>query len=49
MTCYSVQARDKHQNLNANPKAKQKIDFTGNLDRAEDSTMFFIIKEAKQF
>ena len=49
MTCYSVQARDKHQNLNANPKAKQKIDFTGNLERAEDSTMFFIIKEAKQF
>ena len=49
MTCYSVQARDKHQNLNANPKAKQKIDFTGNVDRAEDSTMFFIIKEAKQF
>ena len=48
MTCYSVQARDK-QNLDANPKAKQKINFTGNLDRAEDSTMFFIIKEAKQF
>ena len=26
----------------------QQIDFTGNLDRAEDSTMFFIIEEAEK-
>ena len=48
MTCYSVQARDKQQKVDANPKAKQKINFTGNLDRAEDSTMFFITEEVKE-
>ena len=26
----------------------QQINFTGNLDRAEDLTMFFIIEEAKE-
>ena len=32
----------------ANPKAIQQINFTGNLDGAEGSTMFFIIEEAKE-
>ena len=36
------------QKLDADPKAMQQIDFTGNLDRAEDSTMFFIIEEAEE-
>ena len=26
----------------------QQIKFTGNLDRAEDATMFFIIQEPKE-
>ena len=32
----------------ADPKAVQKINFTGNLDRPEGATMFFIIEEAKE-
>ena len=38
----------KQQKLDADPKATQKINFTGNLDRAEGSAMFFIIEEAKE-
>ena len=38
----------KQQKLDADPKAIQQINFTGNLDRAEGSTMFFIIEEAKE-
>ena len=38
----------KQQKLDADPKAIQQINFTGNLDRAEGSTMFFIIEEAKK-
>ena len=38
----------KEQKLDADPKAIQQINFTGNLDRAEGSTMFFIIEEAKE-
>ena len=37
----------KQQKLDADPKAIQQIYFTGNLDRVEDSKMFFIIAEAK--
>ena len=37
----------KQQALDADPKAKQQIDFTGNLDRAACATMFFIIEETK--
>ena len=33
----------KQQKLDADPKAKQQVIFTGNIDRAEGSTMFFII------
>ena len=37
----------KQQALDADPKAKQQIDFTGILDRAACATMFFIIEETK--
>ena len=37
----------KQEKLYADPKAMQQINFTGNLDRLEGSTMFFIIEEAK--
>ena len=38
----------KQRALDANPKAIQKINFTPNLDRTENTTMFFIIEEAKE-
>ena len=38
----------KQQALDADPKAIQQINFTGNLDRATGATMFFIIEEAKK-
>ena len=36
------------QVLDADPRATQKINFTGNLDRAGNTTLFLIIKEAKE-
>ena len=47
---YKLTAIDlsKQQKLDADPKAIQQINFTGNLSRAEGATMFFIIKEAKE-
>ena len=38
----------KQKKLDADPKAIQKISFTGNLDREGDATIFFIIQEAKE-
>ena len=38
----------KQQALDADPKAIQKINFTANLDRDEDTTMLFVIDEAKE-
>ena len=39
----------KEQALDADPKAIQKIHFTGNLDRAAGATFFFfIIEETKE-
>ena len=38
---------NKQQVLHANLKAIQQINFTRNLDRAGNTTMFFIIEEAK--
>ena len=38
----------KQQTLDADPRAIQKITFTANLDRTENTTMFFIIEEAKE-
>ena len=34
--------------LDANPRAIQQINFTANLDRARNTTIFFIIEEAKE-
>ena len=34
--------------LDADPKASQQINFTANLDRTGNRTIFFIIEEAKQ-
>ena len=38
----------KQQALDADPKAIQQINFTANLDRAGNTTMLFIIEEAKE-
>ena len=34
--------------LDADPRAIQEINFTANLDRAGNTTIFFIIEEAKE-
>ena len=38
----------KQQKLNVDPKEIQQINFTGNIDRVDGGTMFFIIEEAKE-
>ena len=38
----------KQQALNADPRAMQQINFTVNLERAGNKTMFFIIEQAKE-
>ena len=38
----------KQQALDADPRAIQQINFTANLDRAGNTTMLFIIEEAKE-
>ena len=38
----------KQQALDANPKAIQQINFTPNLNGKRNTTMFFIIEEAKE-
>ena len=38
----------KQQALDADLKGIQQINFTGNLDRPEGATMFFVIEEAKE-
>ena len=38
----------KQQALDADPRAIQQINFTANLDRDENTTIFFIIEEAKE-
>ena len=38
----------KQQALDADPRAIQKINFTTNLDRDGNTTMFFYIEEAKE-
>ena len=38
----------KQQALDDDPRTIQQINFTANLDRAENTTMFFIIEEAKE-
>ena len=39
---------NKQQVLDANPRTIQQINFTVNLDIAGNTTMFFIIEEAKE-
>ena len=38
----------KQQVLDADPSAIQQINFAANLDRANNSRIFFILKEAKE-
>ena len=38
----------KQQALDADPRAIQQVNVTANLDRAGNTTMFFIIEEAKE-
>ena len=38
----------KLKTLDANPRAIQQINFMANLDRSDNTTMFFIIEEAKE-
>ena len=38
----------KQQELDAEPRAVQQINFTANLDKVGNTTMFFIIEEAKE-
>ena len=47
---YKMIATDlsKQHAFDANPRAIQQINFTSNLDRAGNTTMFFIIEEAKE-
>ena len=47
---YKMIAKDlsKQQALDSDPRAIQRINFAANLDRAADTTMFFIIEEAKE-
>ena len=41
---YKMIDLSKQQALDADPKAIQQINFTTNIDRAEGTTIFFIIK-----
>ena len=47
---YKIIAIDlsKQQALDADPKVIQQINFTANLDKAGNTTMFFFIEEAKE-
>ena len=38
----------KQQAFDANPKAIEQINYTGNLEQVEGATMIFIIEEAKE-
>ena len=38
----------KQQALDADPKPIQQINFTGNIDRANNTKFYFILEEAKE-
>ena len=38
----------KRQALDVDPKTIQQINFTGNIDRNRNTTVFFVIEEAKE-
>ena len=40
--------RSKHQALDADPRAIQQFNFTGNLDWAAGAVIFFILEEVKE-
>ena len=48
--CYKMILIDlsKQQVFDADPRAIQQINFTANLDRDRNTTMFFIIEEVKE-
>ena len=48
--CYKMIVIDlsKQQVFDADPRAIQQINFTANLDRDRNTTMFFIIEEVKE-
>ena len=50
MNTYKIIAVDltKQQPLDADPRAIQQINFTANLDRAGNTRVYFILKEAKE-
>ena len=47
---YKLIAKDlsKQQSLDADPRAIQQINFTANLDRAGNTTIFCIVEQAKE-
>ena len=47
---YKMTAVDlsKQNELYANPRGNQQINFTANLDRANNTRIYFILKEAKE-
>ena len=38
----------KQQSVDADPRSIQHINFTANLDRRRNTTIFFVIEEAKE-
>ena len=50
MDTYKMIAVDlsKQQALDADPRAIQQINFTANLDRAENTRVYFILEEVKE-
>ena len=48
MLIAKLQYLTKQQKLDANPKAIQQTNFTGNLDRDGNTQFFFIIEEVKE-
>ena len=38
----------KQKSLDADPRAIQQINFTGNLDRAGNRRIYFVLEEAKE-
>ena len=38
----------KQQSLDSDPRANQQINFTANLDRAENTRIYFILEEARE-
>ena len=45
---YKMIAVDLSKSLDADPRAIQQINFTGNLDRAGNTRVYFILAEAKE-